>query len=153
MIGVNPERLPTPLYGDDAKLRVGSPGTLLGNVATYVMLNECFRRQYGKVEPVLARVMIREIDGQVYLVVAPAEKEGKDVYPIKFDSSTKAPTVRGLKLLFAEAAISLRSELWYEMPAEIVQDEMVGWAVAGNWTTATTRPRPEAEAAAAEQNS
>lgn len=61
------------------------------------------------------------------------------------ESTTKAPTIRGLKPLFEEAGIALRSDLWYEIETEIVEDEQLGFAVAANWTQAVTRPRPEVE--------
>ncbi|MFZ5825528.1 MAG: hypothetical protein ACOY94_14605 [Bacillota bacterium] len=156
VIGTNPERLQIPLYADQPKVRVGSPGTLFGNVGLYVQINECSKLQFGVPEPTLVRVVFREIDSQVYLVITGARAPGPDVYELKFESgTTKAPTVRGLKLLFEEARVSLRTDLWYECETEIVEDEDLGFAVAANWTRVATRPRREAESdeAAAGQQS
>ncbi|MFZ5815787.1 MAG: hypothetical protein ACOY93_10860 [Bacillota bacterium] len=77
------------------------------------------------------------------------KEEGPDVYELKFESTTRAPTIRGLKPLFEEARITLQDDLWYEGETEIVEDEDMGYAVALNWTNIATRPRREAESQAA----
>jgi hypothetical protein len=145
VVGVNPDRLQIPLYADAPKVRVGAPGTLFGNVGFFVQVNECSKRQFGIPEPTLVKVIFREIDTEVFLVIGIARAAGPDVYDLKFESGTKAPTVRGLKLLFEAAGIALRGDLWYEIETEIVEDEELGFAVAANWTHATTRPRTESE--------
>ncbi|MFZ5826567.1 MAG: hypothetical protein ACOY94_19920 [Bacillota bacterium] len=147
VVGTNPDRLQIPLYADPPKVRVGTPGSLFGNVGLYVQISECSKLQFGVPEPTLARVVFREIDAEVYLVISPARAPGPDVYELKFQSSngTKAPTVRGLKPLLEEAKIALRTHLWYECETEIVEDEDLGYAVAANWTNVATRPRREAE--------
>lgn len=153
VIGTNPERLQVPLYADKPKIRVGAPGTLFGNVGLFVQLNECSKMAFGIPEPTLAKVVFRMIDSQIFLLIGCTTSPGPDVYELKFESGTKAPTIRGLKLLFDEAQIALRSDLWYESETEIVQDEDLGYAVAANWTDVTTRHRREgdSEVAAGEQ--
>lgn len=153
VVRTNPDRLPIPLRADDPKARVAAPGTLLGNVGFYVQLNECSKLEFGTPEPTLVKVLFREIDSQVYLVIGCAREPGTDVYALKFERDSKAPTIRGLKPLFEEALITLRPDLWYEGETEIVQDETLGYAVAVNWTGVTSRARQEtdSEAAAGEQ--
>lgn len=153
VVGTNPNRLQIPLYADPPKIRVGTPGTMTGNVGMAVQLGECSKLQFGLPEPAMVKVLIREIDGQVYLLVGCAREAGPDVYALKYDAGSKAPIVRGLKPLFDEARIKLRTDLWYESESQIVHDESLGYAVAVNWTGISTRPRREAqeETAAAEQ--
>lgn len=153
MIGTNPDRLQLPLRADDPKMRVGTPGTLFGNVGLYVQMGECSKLETGVPEPTLAKVLIRETDSQLYLLIGCANAPGPDVYELKFDQGPKTPTIRGLKPLFEEAKITLRTDLWYESETEIVHDESLGYAVAANWTKVTTRPRREGdtEAAAGQQ--
>lgn len=145
VIGVDQDELQVPLYADDPKMKVGTPGTIVGNVGLFVQMNDCSKRQFGLPEPTHAKVIFRQIGTEVYLVMGVARSTGPDVYEIKWESTTKAPTIRGLKRLFEQAGITLRSDLWYEIETEIVEDEQLGFAVAASWTQAVTRPRPEAE--------
>lgn len=145
VIGTNPDGLQIPLRADRPKVRVGSPGSLFGNVGLYVQMSECSKLQFGMPEPTMVKVVFREIESQVYLLLGCARAPGPDVYELKFEQSGKAPNIRGLKLLFQEAQIILRTDLWYERETEIVEDEILGYAVAANWTHVTTRPRREGE--------
>jgi len=144
VIGANPDRLKFPLYGKDPMFRTGSPGTILGNVGSYVQLSECAKLQSGIPEPTLVKVVFRVIDQETYLLVSPANQTGPDIYPLKFEIGSKAPTIRGLKPLFEEAKITLRPDLWYEGETEVVHDQDLGYAVALNWTQVSTRPRKTA---------
>jgi len=153
LIGTDPNRLPLPLYAKEPTVRVGSPGTLQGTVGTYVLLSECARRQTGLPEPTLVKVLFRETGGAVYLLLAPATAPGPDIYPLKFATGTRAPVVRKLKPLFEAAKIALRPDLWYAGPAELVQDETLGYVVAIDWSAIETSPRQTltAESAAGNQ--
>lgn len=145
VVGTNPDRLQVPLYASDPKVRVGTPGTLIGNVGLYVQMSECSKLEFGVPEPTMVKVVFREIDSQVYLLLGCARTPGLDVYDLKFEQGNKAPTIRGLKPLFEEAKITLRTDLWYERETEIVHDEILGYAVAASWTSMTTRPRREGD--------
>lgn len=149
VVGTNPNRLQVPLYAGPPKIRVGAPGTVFGSVGLFVQINECSKLEFGMPEPTQVKVVFREIDSHVYLLIGPAREAGTDVYELKFEQGTKAPTIRGLKPLFDEATITLRTDLWYEGETEIVQDEDLGYAVAANWTDVSSRPRREAESEAA----
>ncbi len=154
IIGIDPERLQLPLYADPPRIRVGAPGTIVGNVGLYVMLTDVFKRQTGKTEPTLATVVFREVNKEIFLLVAPAEVSGPNVYELKFESNTKAPTIRGLKPLFEAAKIILRDDVWYDLKTEMVRDAQLGYAVAGNWTEADAwQPVTDREAAAGQQHS
>lgn len=148
VIGTNPDRLQIPLRAEKPKIRVGTPGNLFGNVGLYVQVCECSKRQFGVPEPTMVRVVFRDVDSQVYLLLGCARAPGPDVYELRFEQGTKAPNIRGLKPLFEEAQISLRTDLWYECETEIVHDEDLGYAVAASWTHVTTRPRRESESEA-----
>ncbi|HYF93928.1 MAG TPA: hypothetical protein VD969_17070 [Symbiobacteriaceae bacterium] len=158
VISVDPERIQLPLYGDAPQWRIGSPGTLLGNVATGVQLAETSKKRIATPDPTWVKVTFRDVSGQYFLTVAavappenPKQKE-PDTYPLKFASRAKAPAIRGLKALFEASRIELRPDVWYEMDTEIAEDEG-GAFVCGCWTTATITPRIESQedAAAAKQ--
>lgn len=145
VVGTNPERLQVPIYADKPKVRVGSPGSVFGNVGLYVQMSECSKLEFGTPEPTMAKVVFRQINSEVYLVIGCARAPGPDVYELKFEQGNKAPTIRGLKPLFEEARITLRTDLWYERETEIVHDEHLGYSVMASWTDVTTRPRREGE--------
>jgi len=157
-IVVNPERIQFPLYGDAPHWRVGSPGTILGNVASGVQIVEASKKRLGTPDPTWVKVTFREVGGEYYLLVspwpAPADpaKREPDTYPLKYNSRAKAPIIRGLKALFEATKMQLRADMWYEMESEPAEDEG-GAAVCANWTKATTSPRTESsdEAAAGQQ--
>lgn len=154
VVGTKPDRLQLPLRADDPKARVGAPGTVFGNVGFYVQINECAKLESGTPEPTLVKVVFLEVDSQFYLVFSPAKAPGPDVYEMKFEQGSKSPTIRGLKALFDDAGVTLRTDIWYEGQTEIVQNETLGHAVAVNWTNIATRPRREgdSEAAAGQQS-
>jgi len=141
-IRVSPDRIQLPLYGDKPGIRAGSPGTISGNTAMGVQLSEAAKLKFGLGQPTKVEVIIREIDGVVYLIISPAKEDAKDVYPLAFArKAAGAPVIRKLKPLFEEAGIDLRRDVWYEMSTEVVNDEEAGYSVAGAWTKAVTVPR------------
>jgi hypothetical protein len=144
-IGVNQERLKYPKYADSARLRAGTPGTILGNVAMGRQVAECAKLRLGNPAPGMVKVVFREVEGVLYLLVVPATETGPDVYDLKYEGKSKTPVVRGLKLLFEEAKIKLRGDLWYDMASELVDDQEHGIAVGGKWTSMVTSPRGENE--------
>lgn len=146
VLQVKQGRIPMNIYADDPQIRAGTPGTLLGNVGLGAQINEVSKLQLGTPEAVLAKVIFRQIGQEMFLVIGVASKPGPDVYELRFDTTSKAPIIRGLKLLFKDSEITMRKDRWYEMPTKIVQDELVGFAVAGNWTQAKTRPRIKGDA-------
>lgn len=143
VIGVDPNRLALPLYGDKPGFRVGTPGTIFGNVGMGAQFAFCARAELQTPEAMYAKVVFRHIGEKLYLLVAPAKTSGADVYELKYDSKSPAPIIRQLKALFEEAKITLRPDIWYVMETKVVQDEMVGMAVAGIWTDAQLTDRGE----------
>lgn len=87
VIGINPDQLQIPLYADDPKMKVGTPGTIFGNVGLFVQMNECSKRQFGIPEPTLVKVIFRQIGTEVFLVMGIARSTGADVYEIKWELS------------------------------------------------------------------
>jgi len=154
-ISVDPARLQLPLYGDSPKIRVGSPGTLQGNVATGVQFLQCVKQKLGQPELTWVKVLFREVAGEVFLVASPVKPPADptmrepDTYQVKFSTEAKAPIIRGLKPLFEAARVELREDTWYDMPTEIAEDETLGVCICASWTKATLKPRTDGETEAA----
>ncbi|HYF94529.1 MAG TPA: hypothetical protein VD969_20110 [Symbiobacteriaceae bacterium] len=152
---VNPERVQFPLYGDLPKIRVGAPGTLFGNAAVGVQIMECGKQQLSMPETNWVKIVFREVTAEFLLVISavkpPSDTKVRepDTYPVKYHHEVKAPTIRGLKLLFESARIELRDDVWYEMPTEIGEDDTFGKVVFANWTKAVIKPKSEGEGEAA----
>lgn len=155
LIGVKPDRIEVPIYGDKPRLRVGSPGTIFGNVGVGAQFSFCAKVELQTPETGYVKVVFRNIGEKLYLLMAPAKAAGPDVYEWKYESKSPAPTIRMLKPLFEEMQITLRPDVWYVMETKVVQDEAVGMAVAGIWTDAEVAPRRERDkdVAAGEQPS
>jgi hypothetical protein len=144
-IGVDQERLMYPKYADSPRLRAGTPASVVGNVAMGLQMAECSKLRLGNPVPTLVKVVFREIEGVLYLLLIPVNEAGPDVYDLKYTNKSKVPVVRGLKLLFEKAKITLRGDLWYDMSSELVEDQEHGLAVGGQWTNVVTSPRGEEE--------
>lgn len=145
-IGVKTDRLPTNMYADDPAVRFRGPGTWHGNAGASVLFSEAARKQVGEPKPAEAKVVIREVGGEVYILVAFPPRTAKaenapkdlDIYRVGYTYKTKAPIIRGLKRLLKDAGVSILPDLWYIMTPELVQDDQLGYAVACNWTKAKT---------------
>jgi hypothetical protein len=152
-IGVAPEQAAMPLRGNAPRLRAGHPGTIEGNVNMAKQFAQCAKLQIGAPEALLAKVIFREIDGVMHLVVVPVKETGPDVYEVKYEGGkTKVPVIRLLRPLFASAQVAMRTDVWYDMPSEIVKDSEHGYGVSGVWTNAVITPRADSERDAAEES-
>jgi hypothetical protein len=145
VIGVKPDRTEMPIYGDKARIRVGSPGTVFANVAMDAQFGICTRTELKVPETAYATVVFRQVGDKLYLIIAPAKGPGTNVYEVKYEGKSRALVIRMLKPLFEEMKITLRPDIWYDMPAKIVQDENLGMAVACVWTDAERNKRGERE--------
>lgn len=122
-IGVSPDRPQVSLYADPARIRVGAPGTMVGNVALGAVLNDCAKTRNGVPEPVWAKVLFREAGNKLYLLLAPEKEQGPDIYELKWEGRSRTPVIRGLKLLFEAAQITLQPDLWYDLEPRLVEAE------------------------------
>lgn len=145
IIGVDPNRPHVSIYADPARVRVGAPAAIYGNVALGALIDECSRLREGIPKPAYAKAVFREVGGKLHLLLAPEKEAGPDVYEIKWDSRYSVPVVRGLKLLFEAAKLNLQADLWYDMAPRMVEDEGLGVVLACCWTDSTTQPRLETE--------
>jgi hypothetical protein len=129
-------------------MRLGTPGTLFCDENTGALLTEVAKERFGIPVVTHVRVIFREVEGTIYLVVAPAWVEGPaeeaaklpgEIYPLR--NAPKHPTVYKLAPLVEALKQPLRRDFWYVMESQVVNDEQLGLSVAGNWTHATLEPR------------
>lgn len=151
-----------PVEQPKKSMRMGTPGTLFCDEETGGLLTECAKAQYGIPVVTHVRAIFREVEGTIYLVLAPAwvevpaeetakaKKQRKgakaaasnlpgEVYPLR--NVPKHPTVYKLAGLVEALKQPLRRDFWYVMESQMVKDEQLGLSVAGNWTQATLEPR------------
>jgi hypothetical protein len=150
IIGTKSDRLQFPLYADDPSARFQAPGTLSGNVGLGVLMSEASKRQTGEPKPLEAKVVLREQGAELHLMISfpprATKAEGAqstkdpDIHPIYYTGNARAPVIRGLKRLFADAGVAIMRDLWYIMVPELVADDQLGYSVACNWTKARTEP-------------
>ncbi len=165
---VDRNRMSLPPQANPPRWRLGTPGNLDANTGSYLQFCHCAKVEEGVPEPVLAKFLLYELSGKVYLVQAVVSEqeeqqflnpavETPDIYELKFENGTRRPVVRGLRDLLESNGATLREDRWYIMETRIVEIEGLGHCVVGNFTDAATEPRSrgggdeQEKAAAADQ--